>query len=346
MNIVEQEENGNHYIMNNYNYHISQEIDLIPHTTYEISAQTKKGTAQGPARIVFSFYDVNGSRIAQYYDIKHVHQSPDWEQIPNQFITVPDNAASTKIFLLCNDPKGYHCFDNITITRTGDIGDRKGLETNGGQQELIVNGSFELGLYGWIGFASYIEKEDENRFLRNNYNWDIFQEIEVAPGQHYQVSAKTRKGSSDQPARIKIIFLNQQGQRIPEFYNLLHVDQSEEWQTVTECIEIPEDTRRARIYLLADDPHHHGYCDFDDISIQSISPEEMPNWTNQMQDKNQTRVIHGFQQDVLKYVVKQGDNASSIAQRFGIDVQYLIDENNIADANRLEVGQILYIPQD
>ncbi len=44
------------------------------------------------------------------------------------------------------------------------------------------------------------------------------------------------------------------------------------------------------------------------------------------------------------YVVKAGDTLSAIAQRFGCELQALVDANNLADPNTLQVGQSLRIP--
>jgi len=44
------------------------------------------------------------------------------------------------------------------------------------------------------------------------------------------------------------------------------------------------------------------------------------------------------------YTVKRGDSAIGIARQLGIDVDYLLAANGIADRNRIYVGQVLTIP--
>lgn len=122
---IQKEDDGNHYIINNYNWLIRQELNLFPNTTYKISAYTKKGTAKGPARMVLSFIDVNGNKLPQYYDMEYLHEGFDWEEIPPKLIVVPDKAAKTRIYLLSNDNKGFHCFDDIMITKTDNAGNQK-----------------------------------------------------------------------------------------------------------------------------------------------------------------------------------------------------------------------------
>ncbi|WP_092472217.1 hypothetical protein [Desulfotruncus arcticus] len=112
---IQKEANGNHYIINNYNWLIKQDLNLLVNKTYEISASIKRGTATGPARIVITFLDVNGKRLNKYYDINYTNQGAGWEEIPNQLITVPENTSKARIYLLCKDKKGYYCFDNIRL---------------------------------------------------------------------------------------------------------------------------------------------------------------------------------------------------------------------------------------
>jgi len=334
---VQEDENENHYIINNASWDIRQDMNLLPHTTYQINAQTKKGTAEGPARIVFTFHDVNGNKLPQYYDIRHTHVGSDWEDISQQYIAIPDKAAITKIYLLTSDAKGYHYFDNIGITRTSEIGDRKDLQLD--QNELLTNGNFELGLFGWIGESSLIKEEDNNKFLRNGYNWSLYQQLEVEPEQAYVISAKTRALDNQTPTRIKIIFLDKQGQRIPEFYNIVHTHTNNEWNNVTEVIKIPVDIHQARIYLLANDDSSSVACDFDDISMKLATDTELKDLT-----QSQTEDSRSYLENHTEYIVKSGDTASRIADQFGVNLDELIDENNITNPNNLEVGQILYIP--
>lgn len=46
---------------------------------------------------------------------------------------------------------------------------------------------------------------------------------------------------------------------------------------------------------------------------------------------------------VVRYTVQEGDTLSSIADLFGVTVEALLAENNIADPNSLQVGQVLVI---
>lgn len=114
---LREEKDGNHYIINNNNWLIKQDINLLSGAGYNVQASTKKGTAEGPARISLIFFDTKNQKLPEYYDIQHMHQGNDWEEV-NRFISIPANAAKTRIYLLTDDKKGFHCFDNIQITQT------------------------------------------------------------------------------------------------------------------------------------------------------------------------------------------------------------------------------------
>ncbi|TEB09525.1 hypothetical protein [Pelotomaculum propionicicum] len=117
-NAIQCENNGNHYIANGYNWDITQDIQLIPNVNYKLFAYIKKGTATGPARIAFTFHDVNGIRLNTYYNIEYVPKGNGWEEIPPQIIQIPKNTTLSRIYLLTEDgKKGFHCFDNIRLTR-------------------------------------------------------------------------------------------------------------------------------------------------------------------------------------------------------------------------------------
>jgi LysM repeat protein len=44
------------------------------------------------------------------------------------------------------------------------------------------------------------------------------------------------------------------------------------------------------------------------------------------------------------YTVKSGDSLSGIAARFGTTTRKLMNLNNIADANRIRIGQVIKLP--
>lgn len=45
----------------------------------------------------------------------------------------------------------------------------------------------------------------------------------------------------------------------------------------------------------------------------------------------------------ITYIVKKGDNLTKIAKRYGTTISNLVKLNNIADANKIYVGQKLII---
>lgn len=108
--------NGNKYISNGYNWGVYQDLFLNPGKHYQINAQTRKGSAVTPARLVVLYIDDSGKYIRKnLVDIRHKHNGAGWESMPATEFTVPGGAVKTRVFLLINGGKGNHHFDNISI---------------------------------------------------------------------------------------------------------------------------------------------------------------------------------------------------------------------------------------
>lgn len=48
--------------------------------------------------------------------------------------------------------------------------------------------------------------------------------------------------------------------------------------------------------------------------------------------------------NLIEYKIVEGDNLASIAARYGTTVDAIVRENNLEDANQIQIGQILKIP--
>ncbi len=59
---------------------------------------------------------------------------------------------------------------------------------------------------------------------------------------------------------------------------------------------------------------------------------------------DQPKVLPTALQEPQQYTVQPSDTLGQIAKRYGVSLDSLIEENNIANANHLEVGQVLTIP--
>jgi len=73
----------------------------------------------------------------------------------------------------------------------------------------------------------------------------------------------------------------------------------------------------------------------------TIPIEGGPVTTDNAANNNQAEVVVG---GVTQYIVQPGDTLGHIAQRFGTTVDAIARANNIANVNRLSVGQVLNIP--
>ena len=71
------------------------------------------------------------------------------------------------------------------------------------------------------------------------------------------------------------------------------------------------------------------------------APEPVVNTSPSAETKETTPEINEFRET---YTVVRGDTLIAIADRFGIDLNDLVRENNIADPTKIYVGQVLLIP--
>jgi len=49
--------------------------------------------------------------------------------------------------------------------------------------------------------------------------------------------------------------------------------------------------------------------------------------------------------EAITYTVRAGDTLAKIAGQFGTTVEEIVEANDIEDPNRIEVGQVLIMPQ-
>lgn len=282
---IEKESSGNHYIINNYSWEVRQELDLMPLSLYKISFDTKKGNALGPARMVVTFFDQAGEQLPGTWDIKYLHQGIEWEEVPPQFMVVPENVAEARIYLLTNDQAGYHYFDNVCIALAQSSGEgiKLGYKDSA---ELIVNGGFDFGLYGWTGTYSSVIEEGNNFFARNGHIWKLYQDIEVNPGDKYIISVKTRAAAGPVPAQVRITYLSQDKVPLLPNFNFFIPHDSTGWEYAMNITAAPPEAKGARLYLLSGDTLGTVACDFDDISLKPYY--EKPTITVESTENNPT----------------------------------------------------------
>ncbi|MDP7068456.1 MAG: LysM peptidoglycan-binding domain-containing protein [Acidimicrobiales bacterium] len=71
------------------------------------------------------------------------------------------------------------------------------------------------------------------------------------------------------------------------------------------------------------------------------TPEPLTNTSPSIVPQSTAPGEEGFRE---RYVVVRGDTLIAISDRFGIDLNDLVRENNIADPTMIYVGQVLLIP--
>lgn len=114
---VQKEGNANSFAVNDYNWGLYQIVAIKPGTSYTISADTRKGTSDSAARLEVIFYNDNDKTTLVSYDIYYWHQGCEWETIPPQVVSPPENADKARVYLLTAGGDGDHHFDNIIFSR-------------------------------------------------------------------------------------------------------------------------------------------------------------------------------------------------------------------------------------
>lgn len=75
-----------------------------------------------------------------------------------------------------------------------------------------------------------------------------------------------------------------------------------------------------------------------------VMPREEPRTRIVMPVPGATTGAAAWQGETTTYVIKKGENLSTIAKRLGVSVRAIIDLNKIADADRIYAGQKLRLP--
>jgi hypothetical protein len=89
--------------------------------------------------------------------------------------------------------------------------------------------------------------------------------------------------------------------------------------------------------------------DIEDESPRATpSPDLPPTWTpapTPLPATPMPTVGPTAEPQLITYTIQPGDTLGIIAERYGVTVEELAELNNIADINRIEVGDVLQIPQ-
>ncbi len=140
----------------------------------------------------------------------------------------------------------------------------------GKYRSKLINSNFSFNRIGWVGTLGEIKREENgNRYAVNDYNWGFSQMVSVEPGNSYALSAKTKKGTSTQAARIAAIFYNSRDEQEPVSYLLNYWHRGSGWESIPpQVINAPQDATSVRIYLLA--LGEHGNHLFDNIRLNEL----------------------------------------------------------------------------
>jgi hypothetical protein len=253
---VAAEGNGNKYAVNNYNWQLYQDLRLQP-GNYTLQAQAKKGTGS-EARICVFFIDSKGNRTLDQ-DTRYRIKGAGWEDVPEIKFSVPASAATTRIYLLSPDQSTVG-FDNISLGQTGSA------PGGGHPSNLLNNGDFSRDKQGWSAGGNLKTEANGNKYVSNSYNWQLYQDLALTPGQEYRLGALTRRGTAKSAdARVAVAFINSAGVRTVS-YDFRYRHKGTGWEAIPgQTISVPSGTVTTRIYLLS--ATESGYHDFDNIVL-------------------------------------------------------------------------------
>ncbi len=250
------ESSGNKYAVNNYNWQLYQDLRLQP-GDYTLHARTKKGAGK-EARICVFFIDSKGNRTLDA-DVRYKINGSGWEDVPEIKFSVPAAAAATRIYLLSPDPNTVG-FDSISLEQTGSA------PGSGQPSNLLNNGDFSQGKQGWSAGGTLKTEANGNKYVSNSYNWQLYQDLVLTPGQEYKLGAVTRRGTAKaEDARMAVAFINAAGDRTVA-YDFRYRHKGTGWEAMPEkTVSVPAGTVTTRIYLLS--ATESGYHDFDNIVL-------------------------------------------------------------------------------
>lgn len=259
------ESNGNRYVTNNYNWQLYQDIALKP-GNYSITASAKKGSGAG-ARMVVMYIDGKGNRTTGK-DITYTVKGAGWETMPATTFSVPSSAARTRVYLLSTSETLTVGFDNISLKKAGASQPEQPEQPEQPTNSLITNGDFTLDRQRWSAGGTIKTESNGNKYVSNSYNWQLYQDLKLAAGKKYNISAQTRKGTAGaNDSRVAVAFIDAAGNRtVP--YDFRYQHKGTGWEAMpAQTFTVPAGAVTTRIYLLSATPD--GYHDFDKITLMA-----------------------------------------------------------------------------
>lgn len=111
---VQQEDSGNFFASNRFNWSLYQEIKLESGKWYTLSARVRRGMSSTPARICVQFKDAQGTAVGEPFNYYHTFAGNDWEQVTAVNLLTPVGTTGGTIFLMSGDGS-TNDFDDISL---------------------------------------------------------------------------------------------------------------------------------------------------------------------------------------------------------------------------------------
>ncbi|OPZ70456.1 MAG: hypothetical protein BWY80_01501 [Firmicutes bacterium ADurb.Bin456] len=141
---------------------------------------------------------------------------------------------------------------------------------SGKNLQILQNGTFEMGHYGWSPQeGKVLTEENGNRCMRAKYTWGLFQFLQVAPGETYEITCRAKQDQAPMsPARMCIIHYDSDHKIMTKRADIVHIPGTQWEDFPLTSFTVPEDAVFTKLFLLS---NGEGSVCFDNVSISPVA---------------------------------------------------------------------------
>tara|TARA_R110002012_G_scaffold134242_1_gene287503 strand:+ start:108 stop:2708 length:2601 start_codon:yes stop_codon:yes gene_type:complete len=226
----------------------------------------------------------------------------------------------------------YEIFDNKVEPLLNDMNEfyRSKAKSNGNFGSVNLGGGITIN-GGGLDNDSYLEKYNNEQEIDNNFEAWIKEK-------YYQEKDGVKIGG---PSDSDITdWLKTERERIEkEVFGIKGPSE----QMIDDISNRPVNERRGFGFGNKDDDFNERLSQTETPAFGNSKFEVDPSVVSEVSDAEAKRIIEA--EDANDYLIQAGDTLSAIAESFGITVRDIMDANNITDADLINIGQQLTIPE-
>lgn len=226
----------------------------------------------------------------------------------------------------------YSIFDNKVQPLLDDMDEfyRSKAKSNGSFGTLNLGGGITIN-GGGLDNDSYLEKYNNEKQIDENFETWI-KENYFKEKDGVQIGGPSEREISD--------WLKTETERIEkEVFGIKGPSE----QMIDDISNRPVNERRGFGFGNKDDDFNERLSQTETPAFGNSKFEVDPSVVSEVSDEEAERIITA--EDANDYLVQAGDTLSAIAESFGITVRDIMDANNITDADLINIGQQLRIPE-